>query len=146
MNALNIQIKALYEQGVPLDTILENFPNLSKDAVETMLLATSRKFRKESEGKDELYTKDMVQRLRDLSLELAEDPDVSANTRLKAIHFAMNEYKGRHDTAKAVQGAFGNVNVNVINMHFDRAKSQLENARNKVIVLEPAERELLEKV
>jgi hypothetical protein len=31
-------------------------------------------------------------------------------------------------------------------MHFDRAKSQLENARNKVIVLEPAERELLEKV
>jgi hypothetical protein len=145
MNALNLQIKAIYEQGASIEQIMSAFPELDKEAVETMLMSSSRKFQKEA-LKDEFYTRTMAERARDISLEMLEDPDTPAPTKARLIRFVMDEHKGRNDI-KDTGKVLGGVNISVINIHLQRAQERLREAKAaKIIELPSQDRELLAKV
>lgn len=138
MNALNTQIKAIYEQGATIEQILSAFPELDKDAVETMLMSCSRKFQKEHKD-DALYTRAHAEMVRDISLDLVQDPDTPAPTRAKLLQFIINEQKGRNDVLKDTARAIGGVNVSVINIHLQRARERLAEAKSAKIIDLPRE-------
>lgn len=147
MNAKNVQIKALFEQGVSPEQIVEVFPDLSLESVKTLLINISPRFRKMADGPEgeKVFTKADREMAAELALELMNDSETPAPTRAKLLRFVIDEEQGRNNLVKTLsQGLGGTINVSLINLRLAAVDERYHAAKkSKVIDLRPEDMELL---
>lgn len=129
----NNQIVALYEnENLSVEEIVQALEGeYEVEAIKQTLYNNSYKYRQAVKSKEETFTKDDDELAKVVMKQLlfSEEPGLQ----YRAAKFILNENRGRHDDPRKVLRN-SNININMIDVRFSRAREALSRAKNQEII------------
>lgn len=131
MTASNLQIVTLYENGLTVDQIHNEFPDLDTSSIKAVLLANCPAYSQKTEDKEEEITDDEYKQFLTVYKQIALFGEHD-HIREKALRRLMDEKKGRLDIHRIVKND-KTINVILFNQQLlQTRKARLISERHEV--------------